>query len=339
MLTLTPTNQPVFEEWIGTLDGSVNAQIRAQVSGYLLRQNYAEGGRVKKGDELFQIDPRPFQAALDQARAKLAQDQAQADKTEQDVKRYTPLAKEQAISQEELDDAVQANLAAVAQIKADEAAMETAELNLGFTRVTSPIDGLAGLALAQIGDLLSPSSGLLTTVSTLDPIKVNFQISEQSYLDFWRHHAVGSGAETNVELELIFADGSVFPRKGRFFFADRAVNPNTGTLQIEGLFPNPDYLLRPGQYGRVRAQTQTRTNALMVPQRAVNQIQGAYQVAVVGATNGVHLQAVRVGPQIGGGWLIESGVQAGDRVVVEGAQKVKEGTVVNPQPFAPAASR
>jgi membrane fusion protein (multidrug efflux system) len=339
VITLAATNLPVFEEWIGTLDGFVNAQIRAQVTGYLLKQLYTEGSRVKQGDVLFQMDPRPFQAALDQARAKLVQDQAMAGKTELDVKRYTPLAKEQAVSQEELDNAVQANLGALAQVKADEAAVETAELNLGFTKITSPVDGLAGIALAQIGDLLSPSSGLLTTVSTLDPIKVDFQISEQSYLDFWRHHAAGSGAETNLELQLIFADGSVYPAKGRFFFADRQVNPNTGTLQIVGLFPNPDYLLRPGQYGRVRAQTQALTNALLVPQRAVTELQGAYQVALVNATNGVHLQAVKVGDQLGANWVISGGLQPGDRVVVEGVQKVKEGLLVNPQPFAEMPKR
>jgi membrane fusion protein (multidrug efflux system) len=332
-ITLTPTNLPVFEEWIGTLDGFVNAQIRAQVTGYLLTQNYTEGSRLNCGELLFQIDPRPFQAALDQAQAKLAQDQAQAGKTELDVKRYTPLAKEQAISQEELDDAVQANLGAIAQVKADEAAVTNAQLNLGYTKITSPVDGLAGIALAQIGDLLSPSSGLLTTVSTLNPIKVYFQISEQSYLNFWRHHTTGSGAETNLELALIFADNSIYPARGKFLFADRQVNSNTGTLQIVGTFPNPDYLLRPGQYGRVRAQTMALTNALLVPQRAVTELQGAYQVSLVNSTNGVHLQNVKVGEQIGPDWVIQSGLQAGDHVVVEGTQKVKEGMVVNPQPF------
>jgi membrane fusion protein (multidrug efflux system) len=334
IITVAPTNVPIFEEWIGTLDGYVNAQINAQATGYLLAQNYAEGSEVKKGDLLFQIDPRPFQAALDQAEAKLELDQAQLEKTELDVKRYTPLAKEQAISQEELDNAVQGNLAAKAQVKADEAAVENARLNLGFTKITSPIDGLAGMALAQIGNLVGQSGGVLTTVSALNPIKVYFQISEQSHLNFWRHHAAGSGAETNLELRLIFADGSVYPEKGRFFFADRQVNPNTGTLQIVGLFPNANLILRPGQYGRVRAQTHTVTNALLVPQRAVVELQGAYQVAVVGETNTARLQTVKVGEQVGANWIIESGLQPGDRVVVEGTQKVKPGAAVNPQPFA-----
>jgi len=333
VITVTPTNVPVLEEWIGTLDGSVNAQIHAQVTGYLLTQNYAEGSQVKKGDLLFQIDPRSFQAALDQATAKLEQDQAQLGKTELDVKRYTPLAKEQAISQEELDNALQANLAAKAQVKADEAAVENAQLNLAFTKITSPVDGLAGLALAQIGDLVGPAGSVLTTVSTLNPIKVYFQISEQSHLSFWRYHAAGSGAETNVALQLVFADGSVYPQPGRFFFADRQFNPNTGTLQIVGLFPNEDSILRPGQYARVRAQTHTVTNALLVPQRALTEMQGTYQVTVVDETNAIRLQPVKVGVQFGANWIVESGLQPGDRIVVEGLQKAKSGLVVNPQPF------
>jgi len=333
IITVSPTNVPIFEEWIGTLDGYVNAQIHAQVTGYLLAQNYAEGSEVKKGDLLFQIDPRPFQAGLDQALAKLAQDEAQAGKAEQDVKRYTPLAQEQAISQEQLDDAVQANLAADAQVKADEAALENAQLNLGFTKITSPIDGLAGTALAQIGDLVGQSSSVLTTVSTINPIKVYFQVSEQSYLTFWRRLAGSGNAEEDFPLQLIFADGSVYPEKGKFFYADRQVNLNTGTLQIFGLFPNTNFILRPGQYGRVRAQTQTKTNALIVPQRAVVQLQGSYQVAIVGETNMAHLQPVTVGEQVGSDWIIESGLKPGDRVVVEGTQKAKEGAVVNPIPF------
>jgi membrane fusion protein, multidrug efflux system len=339
MITIRSTNVPIFEEWIGTLDGFVNAQIRAQVTGYLLTQNYAEGSQVKKGDLLFQIDPRPFQATLDQAKAKLAQDKAQAGKTALDVKRYTPLAKEQAISQEELDDAIQANLGAQAQIKADDALIETAQLNLGFTRVTSPIDGLAGLAQAQIGDLVGQSGNVLTTVSTINPIKVYFQVSEQSYLTFWRRFIESQNDADNVPLQLIFSDGSVYPQKGKFFFADRQVNPNTGTLQIVGVFSNADFVLRPGQYGRVRAQTQTKTNALIVPQRAVAELQGSYQIAILTETNTVHVQNVTVGEQVGSDWIIESGLKAGDRVVVEGTQKAKEGAAVNPKPFGASTNQ
>lgn len=336
VITLAPTNMPIYDEWIGTLTGFVNAQIRAQVTGYLLTQNYAEGSIVKQGDLMFQIDPRPFQATLDQAVAKLAEDKAAQGETELNVKRYMPLAREQAISQQELDDEVQANLSALALVKADEAAVQTARINLKFTRITSPVDGLSGLALAQIGDLVSVSGPLLTTVSSINPIKVYFQVNEQSYLTFWRHFIFPSGsANTNkiLPLQLILSDGSLYSEPGRMFFADRQVNPNTGTLQIVGLFSNADYLLRPGQYGRVRAQTQIATNALVVPQRAVTELQDSYQVAVVGPSNVVHIQPVNVGRQVGSQWIIQSGLKPGDRIVVEGLQKAKEGTVVNPKPF------
>jgi membrane fusion protein, multidrug efflux system len=337
VLTVAPTNVPIFEEWIGTLDGFVNAQIRAQVVGYLLSQNYAEGTHVKKDDLLFQIDPRPFQATLDHAQAKLAQDRAQLVKAQQDVKRYTPLAKEQAISQEQLDDATQAELAAEAQVQADEAAVETARLNLGFTRITSPVDGIAGVALGQIGDLVGGSGGVLTTVSTINPIKVYFQVSERSYLTFWRHLVFGAqSAGADFPLELILSDGSVCPGKGKFYLADRQVNPTTGTLQVAGIFPNENFMLRPGQYGRVRAQTQTKTNALVVPQRAVSELQGGYQVVLIDDQNRAHLQSVKVGEQVGAGWIIEEGLHPGDRIVAEGTQQAnKDGTVVNAQPFQP----
>lgn len=333
VVTVVPSNVPIFEEWIGTLVGFVNAQIHAQVTGYLLSQNYSEGSEVKKGDLLFQIDPRPFQATLDQAQAKLVQDEAQSGKTDLDLKRDTPLATEHVISREVFDDAMQANLGANGQVQADEAAVETARLNLGFTRITSPIEGLAGIALGQIGDLVDQSGTTLTTVSTINPIKVYFQVSEQSYLAFWQRLVSSGNVAVNFPLQLIFDDGSVYPDKGKFFFASRQIDPNTGTLQIVGLFPNPNFILRPGQYVRVRAQTQTKENALLVPQRAVTELQGSYQVAVVGVTNTVHIQFVKVGDRIGSDWIIESGIKSGDRVVVEGIQKVKEGTAVNPKPF------
>ena len=225
---------------------------------------------------------------------------------------------------------MQANLSAVAQIKVDEAAIETARLNLGFTKITSPVDGLAGLALAQIGDLIGQSGSVLTTVSTIDPIKVYFQVNEESYLTFWRQFIGSTNGDPNCPLQLVFADGSVYPQKGEFFFADRQVNPNTGTLQIVGIFPNTNYLLRPGQYGRVRAQTQSLTNVLVVPQRAVTELQGSYQVTTVTETNTVHIQTVNVGAQIGSDWVIDSGLEPGDRVVVEGLQKGREGASVNP---------
>jgi membrane fusion protein (multidrug efflux system) len=336
VITATARDVPLYQKWIGTLDGYPNAQIRAQVSGYLIKQDYAEGSAVKKGDLLFEIDPRPFQAALDQAQGKLAQDQAQLGKTELDVKRYRPLALDQAISQEELDDAVQANLVAEAALQSDKAAVESATLNLGFCRITSPIDGIAGTAQAQIGDLVGPGTPALTTVSTVDPMRVYFSISEQSYLAFCLQftNAAERGAyRSEMELQLILSDGSVYAHPGKWLFTGRQVDVNTGTLQIAGLFPNPDYILRPGQYGLVRARTETRHGAILVPQRAVMELQGSYQVAILDATNAAHVKAVQVGEQVGNDWLIEKGIAAGDRVVVEGTQKAREGVVVEPQDY------
>src|SRR6266700_6794627 len=284
ILEVHPQDVPIYHEWIGTLDGLVNAQIRAQVAGYLLKQNYREGDMVKKGDLLFEIDPRPFQAALDQAKGLLAQAEAQQDKTALDVKRFTPLAKVNAISQEELDDAIHANLAAKAGVLSAKATVEQAELNLGFTKITSPIDGIAGIARAQIGDLVGPASGELTAVSTVDPIKVYFTFTEASYMDYMDRYADDTKRaehERDLELELILANGTVYPHKGKFYFADRQVDVRTGALRVAGLIPNPGRVLRPGQFARVRARTQIRTGALAVPQRAVMELQGNYEVAVV----------------------------------------------------------
>jgi RND family efflux transporter MFP subunit len=331
-ITLTQTNVPISEEWIGTLAGFVDAQIRAQVTGYLQTQNYNEGSAVKKGDLMFQIDPRTFQAALDQAKAKLAQDKAIAHRTALDVKRYKPLAKEQAVSQQELDQAIQADLSADAQVQADDASVTNALLNLEFTRITSPVDGIAGTAQAQIGDLVGQSGSVLTTVSTVNPIKVYFQVNEKSYLTFWQKY-VGGGDTNDFPMQLILSDGSTYHEKGRFYYVDREVNPNTGTLQIGGLFSNADFVLRPGQYGRVRVQTHVITNALVVPQRAVVELQGGYQVSTIGETNQIQLKNVKVGDQISEGWVIESGLNPGDRVVVEGTQKAKEGQLVTPKPY------
>jgi len=342
VVTVTPTNVPIYGEWIGTVQGYVNAEIRAQVSGYLLAQNYAEGSEVKKGQLLFQIDPRPFHAALDQAKAKLTQDEAQQGKTQLDVTRLTPLAEVNAVSQEEFDNAVQANLAALATVKADQAAVETTQLNLGFTQLTSPIDGLAGTAQAQIGDLVGPTGPVLTTVSTIDPVRVYFNVSEQAHLAYrrhWTNQAERAVHEQELELQLILADGSTYPHPGRFFFAGREVNPTTGTLLLTGLFPNPDFVLRPGQFARVRAMTDLRKGALMVPQRAVTELQTSYEVALVDSQNKVHIQPVTVGPTYGSDWLIDQGLQPGERVIAEGTQKAKEGQVVNPQPFVPAKEK
>jgi RND family efflux transporter MFP subunit len=374
---------PIYSEWIGSLDGMVNAEIRAQVTGYLLRQRYTEGSFVSKGQLLFEIDRRPLQATLDQARgdlskaqaqlaqansqllqaqAQLAQAEANQVKAQLDVDRYTPLAKQKAITDQEFDNAVQSNIAAKAQVKAANAGVETAksaivaanaaveaaramvktaELNLSFTIITSPIDGVAGIATAQVGNLIQPNGGpngeALTMVSTLDPIKVYFTLSEQEYLSYTKRNSIqrnwGAGAR-GLELELVLADGSTYPRKGRFFVADRQVDQKTGSIRLAGIFPNPGNTLRPGQYGRVRAITSLKENALLVPQRAVTELQGGYRVAVVGDGNKVSIRPVKAGERVGTMWVIEDGLKPGERVVAEGTQKVRPDTVVNPAPFA-----
>jgi membrane fusion protein, multidrug efflux system len=338
VLTVTPTNLPIYQEWIGSLDGYPNAQIRAQVTGYLLKQNYREGSRVKKGDLLFEIDPRPFQAALDQALGKQAQDQAMVEKTDLDVKRYTPLAQDKAVSDETLVDAVQANIGAKASVEADKAAVETARINLEWTKVISPVDGIAGIARAQIGDLVGPGGSVLTTVSTVDPIRAYFNVSEQFYLSYSLKRAKPGQTdppETEIPLELVLSDGSVYPEKGKWLFTDRQVDVSTGTIQVAGEFKNPQDILRPGQYALVRAHIETRTNAIVIPQRAVTELQGTYLVSTVGEDNKVHVKNVQAGIQIGQKWLIESGLAANDRIVLEGLQKAKEGALVDPQPYAP----
>src|SRR5437870_10703092 len=340
---------PIWNEWVGTLDGLVNAQIRPQVTGYLLRQTYQEGSFVRKGQLLFEIDPRTFQAALDQTKAQLAnaeQQLAQAEanqvKAQLDVNRYVPLAKEQAVTQQDLDNAVQANLAAQAQVRAAKgqidaakAQVDAAQLNLGFTKVVSLIDGIAGIAQGQIGDLVGPTS-LLTTVSTVDPIKVYFPVSERGYLDYVKENpdaAKRAPQESQLELELILADGSLYPHKGTFSFADRQVDVKTGTLRLQGLFPNPGNILRPGQFARVRAITTTRKDALLIPQRAVTELQGSYQVAVVGNDNKVSIRPIKVGERVGAEWIVDKGLKPDERVVAEGIQRVKAGMTVNPKPF------
>ena len=343
---------PIYGEWIGTLDGLTNADVKAQVTGYLLRQGYQEGAFVEKGQLLFEIDPRPFQAALDQAEGQLAQARAMLanakavqGRTELDVNRYTPLAKEQAASQQDLDNSIQNNLAAKAtvataeaQIKTAEAAVETARINLDFTRLTAPIAGIAGQAQLQVGALVNLSSGPVTSVSTVDPIKVYFTVGEPQYLA-WRKRfpteTSRQAADKNLRLELVLADGSTYPNPGKFYFADRQVNESTGAIRLAGLFPNPGNILRPGGYGKVRAVTRVQQGALLVPQRAVTELQGAYQLAVVDDQNKVNIRTVTVGDRVGNQWVIADGLQPGDRVVAEGVQKVRPGITVNAKPFAP----
>jgi membrane fusion protein (multidrug efflux system) len=398
---------PVYSEWIGTTEGIVNADIKAEVTGYLLKQDYKEGSFVKKGQLLFELDSRPFQAAVDQAngqvvqfqgqleqaisqvaqaeaqvaqansqllqsQAQLAQAQANQVKTQLDVNKYAPLAEQKAVTQQDLDNAVQGNVVAKAQVEAAragvetaraqlraanaqigtgkaaintakgqienaQAAVRTAQLNLGFTRIISPIDGIAGIAQAQVGNLISTTSAPLTTVSTVDPIKVYFTLSEQQYLNFTKRNLIEArrGASVvQIELELILSDGSTYPEKGSFFFADRQVDQKTGAIRMAGIFPNPGNILRPGQFGRVRAVTATKSDALLVPQRAVSELQGSYQVAVVGGDDKIEMRTVKVGERSGTEWIIEDGLKAGETVVVEGTQKVKPGAVVSPKMYA-----
>jgi RND family efflux transporter MFP subunit len=321
---------PIVSEWVATLDGYVNAQIQAQVAGYVVAQNYKEGSFVRKGQILFQIDPRPFQALLDQANAQLAQAQAQLGKTEMDVGRDTPLARERAIAQSQLDNDIQANHAAKAAVKAAEAQVEEARLNLDFTAVKSLVDGIAGIAQVQIGNLVNPTT-VLTSVSQMDPIKVYFSISEQEYL----HFAERINAQTQKEVpsggpsfDLILADGSTYPYKGIGLLTNRQVDTSTGSIQLVCSFPNPHNILRPGQFGRLRAAAEVRHGALLVPQKAVSELQGAYQLAVVGSDNKVSIRPVTVGERVGEDWIIESGVKPSELVIVEGLQKVQGGSTV-----------
>lgn len=399
-------NVPIYKEWIGTTEGMVNAEIKAQVTGYLLRQDFKEGSFVKKGQLLFEIDPRPFQATVDQANGQVAQFQGQLEqatsqvvqaeaqlaqaasqlsqaqaqltqaeanqvKTQLDVDRYRPLVEQKAVTQQEYDNATQGNVASKAQVEAARAGIEAARaqlahakaqvsttkagisaakgqlenakatvnsavLNLGFTRITAPIDGIVGIAQAQVGNLVSTTSGPLTTISTVDPIKVFFTLSEQEYLNYTKpylHQSEQTGALDQLELELILADGSTYPEKGKFYFADREVDPKTGAIRMAGVFPNAGNLLRPGQYGRVRAVTSVKEEALLVPQRAVTELQGTYQVAVVGPDNKVSIRPVKLGEKSGSLWVVEDGLKSGESVVAEGTLKVRPGMTVSPKPY------
>src|ERR1700736_3047249 len=331
--TVIRQDVPVYSEWVATLDGYVNAEIRPQVSGYITKQNYKEGSVVRKGQVLFEIDPRPFKAALDRAKGDLAQAQAQLGKSTLDVERDTPLAEARAIAKSQLDNEIQAKLGAQALIESDKAAVEQAELNLEWTKVTSLVDGIAGIAQIQIGNLGGANS-ILTSISQLEPIKAYFPISEREYVLVQKNsnpipsrHDFGFFGNS---LELILTDGSVYAQKGKILLADRQVDPNTGTIRIVAAFPNPGNSLRPGQYGRVRVETGIRKSALLTPQSAVAQSQGNYQVAVVGSDHKVSMRTVKPGETVGTLWVIDEGLKPGEQVVVEGLQQLKEGTTVNP---------
>jgi RND family efflux transporter MFP subunit len=383
---------PIFSEWIGTTDGMVNADIRAQVSGYLLRKVYTEGAFVRQGQLLFEIDPRPLQAVLNQtkgdlakaegqveqavsqltqaeaqlgqAKSQLAQAEANQRQTQLNVNKYGPLLEQKAVTQQDFDNADQANeaakaqvdvaksqikaataavgtakaaiVAAKAQVQSSQAAVRAAELNLAFTKILSPIDGIVGIALAQVGDLVGPTNGILTTVSTVDPIKVYFTVSEQEYLDYVKRNptpAELTAAQKQLDLQLFLADGTTYPHTGRFYIADRQVDPKTGAIRMAGVFANSENVLRPGQYGRVRAATSTQNGALLIPQRAVSQLQGMYRVAVVGNDNKVTMRTITPGPTVGQMWVVQNGLKPGETIMVDGTQKVTTGATVVPRPF------
>jgi membrane fusion protein (multidrug efflux system) len=345
---------PITRTWVGTLTGKVNAQIRAQVAGYLMTQTFQNGAYVKKGMPLFQLDPRTFQAAVDQskgvleqAKGDLARAVAQQGKTQQDVNRYTPLAAQGAISKQQLDDAIQNNLSALAQMEASKAAitaaqasLEAAKLNLGFTTITAPIDGIAGIANAQVGDFISPQSpNPLTTISTVDPILVNFTPSEQDYLKSKRVLLKAGETEAQGLGRLVWqvelTDGSIYNHTGKFYAVDRQVDISTGSILMQVEFPNPEKMLRPGGFGNIRTVTRIDDGALVVPQRAVSEVEGKYLIAVVGSDNKVTIRHVVVGEKFDASWIITEGLKPGDRVIAEGAQKVQDGAQVNPKPYHP----
>jgi membrane fusion protein (multidrug efflux system) len=329
--TVVQKDVPVRKEWVGTLDGYVNAVIRPQVTGYLIKQNYQEGDFIKKGQVLFLIDPRTFKAALDRAKAQLAQQRARHETARANLARIRPLAEKNAVSRKDLDDAVGMELSTRSSMEGAQAAVEEARLNLGFTRITSPIDGIAGIAKAQLGDLVGPETEELTSISTVDPIKAYINVSEQEYLNV---RASGQSAG-KIPLELILADGSVYPHAGHLALSDRQIDPTTGTLRVGSLFANPGNRLRPGGYALVRAVMSVRKGALLIPQRAVTDMQGKPMVAVVGADNKAEVRAVKVAERIGSDWVVEEGLKPGETVVAEGTQKVKPGMTVTPKPYIP----
>ncbi len=330
---------PVVKEWIATLDGSVNADIRARVSGYLISQNYKEGTFVHQGELLFQIDPSTYEAAVEQAKSSLAQSQANQLQADQSAKRETQLFEQKVESAQARDNAVQANIAAQAEVKAQQAALRQAELNLQFTKITAPLSGIAGIANPGIGDLVGPSDAQpLATISTVNPIKAYLKISEQDYLKFARRvEQARAAGEMAPPAEIILADGVLYPHQGKFSAVDRAVDQQTGTIRLAALFPNPDNVLRPGGFVRLRVTVRNIPGALLVPQRAVNELQSSFQVALVGEENKVEIRSVKVGDRVGRLWVIEEGVKLGDRVIVEGAQKVRDGQRVKPMPWTPSA--
>jgi membrane fusion protein (multidrug efflux system) len=328
-MSVVQKDVPIYQEWVGTMVGNIDADIRPKVEGFLLSRLYTEGSYVKKGQGMFRLDARQGQASVEQAQAELERARAALKQAQIDVDRYTPLVAQKAVSQADLDKAQSMQRAGTAEVGAAQASLDNATLNLGWTTVASPISGIAGIAKAGVGDLMTPNT-VMATVSALDPIYVDFSITEQDYLRFVREK---TGRTASQNLELTLGDGSLYPRRGRALLLNREIDSRTGTLQVRAAFPNPKNVLRPGQYARIRAVTEERRNALLVPQRAIAELQGIYQVGVVGADNKVVIKVVKLGPQIGDMWVADSGLDAGDKVVVDGLQRLRDGMVVAPAPF------
>jgi RND family efflux transporter MFP subunit len=329
---------PIVSAWVGTLEGSENADIRARVTGYLQKRDYQEGSYVKAGDLLFEIDPRPFEATLAEAKSQLVQAQALQLATQADFERAQELFNKKVISEQEYQNKTQLNEANVAKVGALQAAVDTAQLNLGFTKISAPVDGIAGIAKAQIGDLVGPggSATTLTTVSAIDPIRLYFPLSEKDY----KQHANALQAmmqrpyaERPEAIEMVFADGTVYPRKGKFSFVDRQVDPTTGTILIAANFPNPDHTLRPGQFAKARAVIEKIDGALLVPERALLELQGSYQIGVLGEDNKAEIRPIKIGPRFKRQVVVTEGLKEGEKVIVEGVQKVKPGMAVSAKPY------
>jgi membrane fusion protein (multidrug efflux system) len=335
--TATQDDVPIFSEAIATLEGSTNSQIYPQVSGYILSKNYTEGAQVLEGDLLFQIDPKPFQANLDKATASLQNNQAQLKRTQQDLARYETLVKSGAVSQQEYQNEVQTVQSAQANVDAAQASVTSAQIELNYTKVTAPITGIAGKAVAQVGDLVSPTTQL-TTISALNPIEAAFTVPEQFYLnnaDKLAKIMEVPQADRPANMELIFADGTTYSHKGQFEYVNRQIQTSTGAINVYALFPNPENILRPGMYAKVRAVTERISNAVLIPQRAVNELQGINQVIVIKPGNVVDIRNVELGQKVGTNWIVTSGIQPGETVVVEGIQKCQPGATVTPEPFVP----
>lgn len=331
---------PVTREWIGTIDGSENAEIRARVTGYLMKRNYQEGAIVKKGDVLFEIDPRPFQAALAEAQQQLEQGKAVQLASQADADRNKELYDKKVISEKEFTNKTQMNESNLAKVRALEAGLEQAKLNLDFCQVTAPVEGIAGIAQAQVGDLVgSGSNVVLTSVSTLDPIKIIFPISEVEYLaasDKLQESITRPIDQRPEGIELILADGKTFPHKARLLSVDRQINTATGTILVTAIAHNPGSILRPGLFARARVVARVLEGAVVVPQRAVLEVQGSYQIGVIGADGKAEIRPVQVGPREGSDWVIASGLKVGEKVVVEGLQKIRNGAPVSAKPWTPS---